>query len=69
VGPFVGVAGGGGGSPFNSMWCGEQREIPLIGLDVWSGANIDGFEPVCNPRIVTMPLDLVSDQRTTIIFS
>jgi hypothetical protein len=50
VGQFFGLAGGGGGSPFKSM-CGKQGEIPLIGLDIWSGANIDGFEPVCNPTI------------------
>jgi hypothetical protein len=49
-GPFFGVAGGGGGSPDNVM-CGKQGEIPLIGLDIWSGANIDGFETVCNPTI------------------
>jgi hypothetical protein len=51
VGPFFGLAGGGGGSPFNSMKCGKQGEIPLIGLDIWSGANIDGFTLVCNPTI------------------
>jgi len=51
VGPFFGVAGGGGGNPFNSMKCGKQGEIPLIGLRIWSGANIDGVEPVCNPTI------------------
>lgn len=53
VGPFFGLAGGGGGSPSNGM-CGKQGEIPLIGLDIWSGANIDGFEPICNPTIDAM---------------
>jgi hypothetical protein len=31
-----------------------QGEIPLIGLDIWSGANIVGLEPVCNPMIDAM---------------
>jgi hypothetical protein len=57
----VGVAGGGGGNPFKKL-CGQQGEIPLIGLNVWSGANIDGFEPLCNRTTVTMPMDLVWDQ-------
>jgi hypothetical protein len=51
AGPFFGMAGGGGGSIAPSLKCGMQGEIPLKGLDIWSGANIDGFEPVCNPTI------------------
>jgi len=51
AGPFFGVAGGGGGTPFNAMKCGMQGEIPLKGFDIWSGANIDGFDPICNPTI------------------
>lgn len=51
AGPFFGLAGGGGGNPFNGMKCGMQGEIPLIGFDIWSGANIDGFDPLCNPTI------------------
>jgi hypothetical protein len=54
VGPFFGMAGGGGGTAFNSMKCGKQGEIPLIGLDIWSGANVDGVEPICNPTIGAM---------------
>lgn len=54
AGPFFGVAGGGGGRPFTSMRCGKQGEIPLIGLRIWSGANVDAVEPVCNLTIDAM---------------
>ncbi|WP_157653843.1 jacalin-like lectin [Burkholderia ubonensis] len=46
TGPFFAVAGVGGGSAFKSASCGNT---PLVGLAIWSGTNIDGVEPVCNP--------------------
>ncbi|MCK4125813.1 hypothetical protein HFK83_26175 [Ralstonia pseudosolanacearum] len=46
TGPFFGEAGVAGGNAFKSTSCGNT---PLIGLAIWSGSNIDGVEPVCNP--------------------
>lgn len=50
AGPYFGVAGGGGGSSFNST-CGMQGRIPLIGVRIWSGANVDGLTLICTPTI------------------
>lgn len=50
TGPFSGMAGGDGGNPFRFI-CGSQGEIPLQGLNIWSGDNVDGFDPVCNATI------------------